>query len=301
MNLNNTTATKPILEPIVKDNKDIVLVVWSSSSEIWKSIFNSLTDTFDVIWTTREKILNCIEEKQTEKNHRMYLDISKSENVDQFIEDFLSQYWNKKIKTLFLNVWMTNAGDTIDRWNFFRRANNWDPTITTHINNLMLVESLQRKKLINENTKVIYNASIQVFLPKDGFNDYAFLKNMVSSLLLGDERLDCTILCCSLVKGTTGSDKFEKVLKEKGSSIENYVKNNMPNWQPSLEDVNIVTKLITSHKEQTKNKYVLIDGWAFKQNYANNPKVFDEDILYNLLFFNQKTREIEDFFGNLVF
>lgn len=54
-------------------------------------------------------------------------------------------------------------GDSIHRGNFFRRSNAGDKDINTHIYNLVLVESLERADIIDKDTKVIYNASTQIF------------------------------------------------------------------------------------------------------------------------------------------
>jgi hypothetical protein len=91
-------------------------------------------------------------------------------------------------------------GDTIHRGNFFRRSNEGDKDINTHMYNLVLVESLERAGIIDKTTKIIYNASTQIFGAREGLEDYAKLKSMVANILLSDETLDITILALSLVQ-----------------------------------------------------------------------------------------------------
>jgi hypothetical protein len=60
-----------------------------------------------------------------------------------------------------------NIGDSLKRGNFFSRANDGDPEINAHLNNVVLLESLSRAGIVTPETKVIYNASVQVFDGKE--------------------------------------------------------------------------------------------------------------------------------------
>ncbi|MEI7477285.1 MAG: hypothetical protein WCJ81_01825 [bacterium] len=113
-----------------------------------------------------------------------HLDILDIKSIHTFIKEYTKRYPNTPLDVLFLNSGIMNKGNTITRGNFFRRSNNGDKDINLHLHNVLLVEDLQRHGIITQKTKIIYNASIQIFAPKEGTEDYAFLKNMTATLLL---------------------------------------------------------------------------------------------------------------------
>lgn len=254
---------KKIIENI---QKDPVLVVWTWTSKIWQSVANLLIDNFDVIKTSKDAA------------DFTKLDILNIQSIEDFIKHYLEIYGTKPLKAIFLNSWVMNAGDTINRFNFYRRSNNWDSDINTHLYNVVLLERLQMVWIVKTETKVIYNSSVQIVDGKPWFEDYAHMKSLVSNLLLNDDRWNTTVLCASLVEWTTMVEKFKNKLNQNWADwFQNFVKKNMPYWQPSLADIDNVVEQILLHKEETKWKFVFVDGWSVKNN---KPESIDEDFLF---------------------
>ena len=142
-----------------------------------------------------------------------------------------------------------------------------------------MVEQWERAGIIDENTKIIYNASTQIFGTRKGFEDYAKLKDMVANILLQDEKLDVTILALSLVKWSHMADEFERIAQKKWEDIDEYIKKNMPKWQPTLDQVAHITEKIIEHKNETKGKIICIDGGRIQWLGIDIPKecrYFDE-------------------------
>ncbi len=122
----------------------------TGSSAIGKTIAEVLSEDFSVIKTSKN-------DGDTEK-----LDITSVDSIKSFVSKCLKE--NKKpLETIFLNSGVMNRGNTINRSNFYRRSNNGDPSINTHLYNVVLLERLQQAGLITPETKVIYNASVQIF------------------------------------------------------------------------------------------------------------------------------------------
>lgn len=254
---------KKIIENI---QKDPVLVLWTWTSKIWQSVANLLIDNFDVIKTSKDA------------SDFTKLDILDIQSIKDFIKHYLEIYGTKPLKAIFLNSWVMNIWDTINRFNFYRRSNNWDSDINTHLYNVVLLERLQMAWIVNTETKVIYNSSVQIVDGKPWFEDYAHMKSLVSSLLLNDDRWNTTVLCASLVEWTTMAEKFKNKLNQNWADwFQNFVKKNMPYWQPSLADIDNAVEQILLHKEETKWKFVFVDGWSVKNN---KPESIDEDFLF---------------------
>ncbi len=238
------------------------LVVGAGTSKIWQSIAGLLMSTFDVIKTSKDSL------------DATRLNILDVKSIKNFISNYLEKYWDKLLNVVFLNSGFLNTGDTMNRFNFYRRANEGDPSINTHLNNVLLLERLTMAKIINPDTKVIYNASVQVLQPKTWYEDYAFIKKLVSNLILNDERRNPTILCVSLVEWTSMEQTFKENMNE--DNFQKYVEKNMPYWQPTLDDVNKVVDQILSQKEETRWKLVLLDWWIVEKN---NPDLLTDDVL----------------------
>ncbi len=255
----------------ISQHKEIWLVVWSETSTIGKAAEHALLKNFNIIKTSKEK-------KEWE---RIYLDITDTKSITWFIQNFLQKYPWKKIQVLFLNAGNMILWDTLHRWNFFRRSNEGDKNINTHIYNLVLVESLERANIIDKDTKIIYNASTQIFEARAWFEDYAKLKSMVTNILLSDDMLDITILALSLVEWSHMAKEFEKIIKEKWEDIASYIKKNMPEWQPTNDQITYITEKIIENKEATKGKIVCLDWWRIKS--------LDIDIPEECIYFNEKT------------
>ena len=251
-------------------NKEPALIVWTGSSKIWKSIASSLINNFDLITTSRYS------------NDLSQLNILDLNSINNFIKSYLDKFWKKPINTIFLNSWFMNIGDTIDCFNFYKRSNNWDSEINIHLNNVVLLERLHKAWIISSKTKVIYNASVQIIDGKKGYEDYAFMKKLVSSLILNDDRWDATILCASLIKWTAMSKSFKEQLDSKSKEwFKTFLNKNMPYGQPSLMDINHAVKQILLHKNDTRWKLVFVDWWSI---INNKPDSIDD----NFLFYNRK-------------
>lgn len=252
-------------------HKWIWLVVGSETSTIGKAAEDALVKNFINIKTSKEN----------KAGERIYLDICDTKSIKWFIQEFVKKYPWEKIKVLFLNAGNMILGDTIHRGNFFRRSNEGDKDINTHIYNLVLVESLERAHIIDKETKVIYNASTQIFKARTWFEDYAKLKSMVTNILLSDENLDVTILSLSLVQWSHMANAFEEIMKKKWGNIDEYIKKNMPEWQPTTDQVSYITEKIIENKEATKGKIVCLDGWRIKS--------LGRDIPPECIYFDEKT------------
>ena len=262
---------KEIIKNIEK-NKALVVGTWKS--KIWQSVANLLTENFDVIKTSKSSL--GIE----------MLDILDVQSIKKFIRNYREKYGKETLKTVFLNSGIMNSWDTINRSNFFLRANNWDPTINTHLNNIMLVERLQMAWIIDTDTKVIYNASVQIVDKKKGYEDYAYMKRLVSSLLLNDDRWNPTILCASLVKWTAMENNFKKKMNKNWNNwFGKFIEENMPHGQPSLADIDNAVEQILIHKEETRGKLVFVDWWSI-----NNNK--DKSMLNNDFFYDKKKNSL---------
>ena len=238
----------------INEEKEIWLVVWSETSTIGKAAENALLKNFSVIKTSKEN----------KEGERIYLDICDTSSIKWFIQNFIKKYPWKKIKILFLNAGNMIIWDTIHRGNFFRRSNEGDKNINTHLYNLVLVESLERAWIIDSKTKIIYNASTQIFAAREWLEDYAKLKGMVANILLSDTNLDVSILSLSLVKWSHMTDEFEKLIKNKWWNIHEHIQKHMPEWQPTLDQVEYITEKILEHKEATKGKIICLDWWRIK-------------------------------------
>lgn len=241
--------------------QEVWLIVWSETSTIGKAAESAIAKVFTTINTS----------KNSDSKDRMYLDITSVDSIKSFIKNYIQKYPGQKLKLLFLNSWNILRWDTLHRGNFFRRVNQWEKDLNTNIYNLVLVESLQREGIIDKNTKVIYNASIQILVPKPGTEDYAKVKSMITNILLSDENLDVTILALSLVKGSKMTDAFQKRFEENWGKMEDYIRQNMPDWQPTLDDISYITEKIIENKETTKGKIVCID-WGISKNLAKDDK-----------------------------
>lgn len=259
----------------VNNNQELWLVVGSETSTIGQAAETALLKNFNVIKTSKN-----------ENGERVYLDICNLESIQWFIKNFIKKYPWKKIKVLFLNAGSMIAGDTISRWNFFKRVNDGEMNINTHVYNIVLVESLQREGIIDKNTKIIYNSSVQIFSPKEWFEDYAKLKNMVSTILLEDKDLDVSVLILSLVKWTHMTKEFEKNLRERDINIDEYIKDTMPEWQPSLDQVEYITEKIIEHKQETKGKFICLD-WGITRNLS-------KDISKDCIYFDKKSDSFKE-------
>ena len=238
----------------IKTDKEIWLVVWSETSTIGKAAEKALLKNFNVIKTSKEN----------KEGERIYLDISDVGSIKWFIENFVIKYPWRKIKVLFLNAGNMVKWDTIHRWNFFERSNAWDKDINTNVYNLLLVESLERAWIIDKDTKIIYNASTQIFKAREWLEDYAKLKSMVSNILLSDSNLDVTVLALSLVQWSHMTEEFEKMIEKKWLQMNDYIKENMPEWQPTLDQVTYITEKIIENREATKGKVICLDWWRIK-------------------------------------
>ncbi|MCX6822951.1 MAG: hypothetical protein NTX91_03045 [candidate division SR1 bacterium] len=254
--------------------KDYALVVGTGTSKIGQSIANSLADTFEVIKTSKDSL------DMTKLN---ILDV---QSIQDFVQNYVERYGKNPLKVVFLNSGMMNVGSTITRSNFYRRSNNGDPEINIHLYNIVLLERLQMAGIINEETKVIYNATIQIIDEKKGYEDYAYMKRLVSNLLINDDRWDATVLCSSLVEGTTMETIFKnKLNKGSKNGFEKFIKKNMPYGQPSLVDVDNAVEQILLHKEETKGKLVFLDGGAIQKNKK-------ESITDDFLFYDNKINSL---------
>ena len=261
-------------EIIKKIEKNKALVVGTWTSKIWQSVADLLADNFDVIKTSKGAL--GIEN----------LDILDVQSIEIFIRNYKEKYGKETLKAVFLNSGIMSAWDTINRSNFFRRANNWDPTINAHLNNIMLVERLQMAWIIDTDTKVIYNASVQIVDEKKWYEDYAYMKRLVSSLLLNDDRWNTTILCASLIKWTTMENNFKKEMNKNWSTwFEKFIKENMQHGQPSLADIENAVEQILIHKEETKGKMIFVDWWSINNN--KNKSMFD-----NIFFYDKETNTL---------
>ncbi len=249
----------------INNNQKIWLVVGSETSTIGQAAETALLKNFNVIKTSKN-----------ENGERVYLDICKPESIQWFIRDFIKKYPGKKIKVLFLNAGNMIAGDTLSRSDFLKKVNEWEKSINTHVNNIVLVDSLQREWLIDKQTKIIYNSSVQMFSPKKGFEDYAKLKSIVANLLLMDKDLDVTILALSLVKWSRMTNEVEMAMKKRGEDVQEYIKKNMPEWQPSLDEVQFITEEIIRHRQKTRWKIVCLD-WGIIKNLS---KETSKDCIY---------------------
>jgi len=251
-------------------NRGIWLVVWSETSTIGKAAESALFKGFDIIQTS----------KDNQSGERIYLNISDIQSIKWFIKEFMIKYPEKKIKVLFLNAGKMIIWDTLHRGNFFVRANEWDQDINTHMHNIVLVEYLQTEWIIDKETKIIYNASTQIFAAREWFEDYARLKSIVSNMLLNNKALDITVLALSMVKWSYMTSELEKIMKEKWNDIDLYIKKNMPEWQPTLNKVTKITEKIIENKEITKGKIVVLDWWRIKTLGIEIPSeciYFDEE------------------------
>jgi len=231
--------------------QEVWLIVWSETSTIGKAAESAIAKNFTTITTS----------KNSNSQDRMYLDITDVNSIKLFIKEFIQKYPGQKLKVLFLNSGNMMRWDTLHRGNIFRRVNEWDKDLNTNMHNILLVESLQREWIIDKDTKVIYNASVQILVPKPGTEDYAKVKSMIANILLSDENLDVTILALSLVKGSKMTETFQKRFEENGGKMEEYIIQNMPKWQPTLDDVSYITEKIIENKEVTRGKIVCVDWW----------------------------------------
>ncbi len=246
--------------------RESALVVWTWRSKIGQSVANLLKENFDVIHTSKDT------------DDFSQLDIVNIESIDKFIDRYIDTYGRKPLNTVFLNSWYMNIGDSLKRGNFFGRANDWDPEINAHLNNIVLLESLSRAGIVTPETKVIYNASVQVFDGKEWYEDYAMMKKIVTTLVLEYQRWDATVLCLSLVEGTGMAETFKEKLNANGNDwFKKFVEKNMPYGQPTLSDIDHAVELILSHKEETKCKIIFIDGWSLGRN---KPEVIKNDFLF---------------------
>lgn len=233
---------------------EVWLIVWSETSIIGKAAESAIAKTFKTINTS----------KNAESQDRMYLDICNIPSIKWFVKEFSERYPGLTLKVLFLNSGNMMSGDTLDRGNMIRRINSWEKDLNTNIHNLMLVEHLQRAWIINQDTKIIYNASVQILVPKPGTEDYAKVKSMVANILLSDENLDVTVLALSLVEWSNMTDTFQKRLEKNWGNLQEYIAKNMPEWQPTLDQVSYITEKIIENREQTRGKIVCLDWWITK-------------------------------------
>ena len=56
------------------------------------------------------------------------------------------------------------------------------------------------------------------------------------------------------------ANEFQKSIEEKGIDWSDYVRQHMPEGQPTLDQVASVTEKIIQHKQETKGKIVCLDG-----------------------------------------
>lgn len=246
--------------------KDTALVVWTGTSIIGQSIAHALWDIFDVIKTSKDS------------SESLQLDILSIPSIKLFIQQYKEKYGDKPIATLFLNSGVMNQGkDIYQSRDVIKKYNNGDKDIAIHLNNVVLLERLAMAWIITPATKVIYNASAQIVDPKSWYEDYAVLKKLVSNLILNDERWNATILCPSLVQWTAMTAKFEQACAILWKSVfAKYIKQNMPWGQPTLQDIDAAVQQIVQHPEETKQKFVFVDGGSV---YKNKRNMLDNDCL----------------------
>lgn len=248
--------------------ENIALCVWSQTSKLGISAAHQLSKLFSVVSTTKVA--------DTNTSHTLFLDIANTKDVLRFVSAFKEKHPNTVLSALFLNAGVMNRGKHINRFTLTRRQNAGDPEVTTHINNLVLVEQLKFAWLISEKTKIIYNASVQIFDPKEWFEDYATLKRIMTSCLLGYRSLDVTILCLALVKWTKMADEYLAHISNPDDFIAQY----MPEGQPTLAWFSHLIEKIIAEKEYTRDKFIIYDGGMLKMMW----KVSDELLEYGLVY-----------------
>lgn len=248
--------------------QELWLVIGSETSTIGQAAERALLKNFSIIKTSKNK-----------EGERVYLDIANIDSIETFVKNFLTKYPWKKVKVLFLNAGNMVVGDSLDDWEFIKfflkeyfflfmganlelKSTNKEErkNINSHIYNLVLIECLKKEGVINEDTKIIYNSSVQMMVPKKWFEDYAKLKKVVANFLLMNKDLDVTVLALSLVKWSHMADEAQKFMEERWVNMKAYIEENMPEGQPSLEEVEELTEKILEHKQETKGKIVCLDG-----------------------------------------
>ncbi|PID34708.1 MAG: hypothetical protein CR971_01870 [candidate division SR1 bacterium] len=244
------------------------LVVGVGNSKIAQSIASVLAE--------QDKLHGKLITTSHQKSHEfMNLDILNIDSIKKFIDNYLEKYGKQKLNSVFLNSGFMNKGKSLGRHNVIKKINDKDYQVNLHFNNIILLERLSMAGIIDNNTKVIYNASIQIFDSKEGYEDYAYMKKLVSELIINDDHRNPTILCLSLVKGTTMESLFKE---EKGEdSFNEFISKNMEDGQPSLGNINNVVTKILEDPQGTKGKFVLLDGGILMKN---NPEIINDDFLF---------------------
>ena len=69
--------------------------------------------------------------------------MANTKDVLRFVREFKEMHPHTTLGALFLNAGVMNRGKHINRFTLTRRHHEGDSEVTTHINNLVLVEQLK--------------------------------------------------------------------------------------------------------------------------------------------------------------
>jgi len=255
-----------------KNGNKVALLIWSQSSNIWLSVKRVLSNTYSIIETSKDYSLEVV------------LDFYNKRSLEESIIKLKEILNGKKLEVVFINSGVLIAWNSLSDASFFEQEEQWNKAIRFHLHIVEFVKNLIDSNVIDGKTKIIYNASIQVFSPKKWYEDYAVLKKTTSELLMWIKGLNITILCASLIKSTKMTDYFLKELSDQWFDIEEYIQQQFPKGQPTLDDLNNVVMNIIANSEATRKKYVILDWVSTSQDYLT---------CSNAIHYNSYLKELE--------